>query len=109
MEKTLEQRKTDSAGIRKKHPGHIPVILLNNKNDPKINIRTKYLLPRNLKLGEFMLMIRTKLDIKQEEALFFYVDNILPQISSTIEDIDKIHRNDDGFLYFTFAMENIYG
>ena len=71
---TLEERKTESAKIIKKYEGRIPVIVT---KDSKCKLdemdRNKFLAPGDLTLGQFMYVIRKRINLKETESIFMFV------------------------------------
>ena len=109
---TLEKRKEQFDKIKKEYPEKIPIIIerANNCSINKI-IKTKYILSKSLTMAEFIKIIRTKLEIEPERALFFLA-NGKHTVSSNdslgqIYDVQK--DKEDGFLYMTYSEEMVYG
>ena len=51
-----------------------------------------------------------RIKIDDTETLFFFVnDNVLVNTSQTMNAIYDSHKDDDGFLYFTYCSENVFG
>ncbi len=46
--------------------------------------KNKYLVPSDLTVGQFYFLIRKRIQLKPEQALFFFVDNTIPPISTTM-------------------------
>lgn len=106
----FEKRSKDSENIRKRYPDRIPVVVLQDKKDslPKLN-RSKYLVPMDLTLGQFIYVLRKRLVLQGSDALFVYINNTLVPTSHAMEQIFNEHRSSDGFLYLTIAGENAFG
>lgn len=106
----LEQRLADSARLRTKYTDRIPVIV---EPAPRCTLatidRTKYLVPSDLTLGQFMYVIRQRLKLKSEVAMYFYVGNKLMTASALMTQIDHSERDEDGFLYITYQGEVFFG
>ena len=108
---TLEQRAAESARIRAEYPGRIPLICERSplcSTVKRIN-RSKYLVPEDLTFGQFFHLVRNKLKVPPATALFFYVDNAMPSTSRLVSELYESHKNEDGFLYMTYAGENTFG
>ncbi|WJX60447.1 Autophagy-related protein 8e [Trifolium repens] len=72
--------------------------------------KKKYLVPVDLSVGQFVYVIRKRIKLSAEKAIFIFVDNVLPStgaIMSAIYDDDK--KDEDGFLYVTYIGENTFG
>jgi GABA(A) receptor-associated protein len=110
---SFEQRSTECARIFSKFPGRIPVIVQrnkkNNNNDtPKID-KEKFLVPGDLTLGQFVFVIRKRINLSPEKALFLFVGNTLPTTGSLMREIYQLHKDEDGFLYVIYSGENSFG
>ena len=111
-EKSFEQRLFESTKIREKYPQRICIYI--EKSDICNNIQTidknKYLVPNNLSISQFIFVIRNRIKLPKEIALFFYTKNncILSGNTSMIELYDK-YKDNDGFFYITYSGENCFG
>lgn len=109
---TFEQRSTECARIFTKFPGRIPVIVQrnNSKNNetPKID-KEKFLVPADLTLGQFVFVIRKRINLSSEKALFLFVGNSLPTTGSLMREIYQSFKDTDGFLYVIYSGENSFG
>ncbi|CAA6656126.1 unnamed protein product [Spirodela intermedia] len=119
QEHDLEKRRAEAARIREKYPDRIPVIVEKAERSDIPNIdKKKYLVPADLTVGQFVYVIRKRIKLSAEKAIFIFVDNVLPlllvdsslfsagAIMSTIYDEKK---DEDGFLYVTYSGENTFG
>ncbi|KAG2645664.1 hypothetical protein PVAP13_2KG436800 [Panicum virgatum] len=79
MEHELEKRQSESARIRDKYPDRIPVIVEKaGKTDvPEID-KKKYLVPADLTVGQFIYVVRKRIKLSPEKAIFVFVKNTLP-------------------------------
>ena len=111
-ESSLEARKQSAAAIRAKHPDRIPVIVDKRAGDtslPDID-KKKFLVPHDLTIGQFMYVIRKRIKLAPEQAIFLFVaSGTLPPSVATLQSVYDQHRNDDGFLYMTYSGENFFG
>lgn len=108
----FEDRLKESTKILDLHPGRVPIICERSasaSNDcPNID-KNKFLVPRDFSLGEFMYIIRKRLRIPPEKAIFLFInDNIVPA-SLTLSSIYEVNKNADGFLYINYSYENTFG
>ncbi|EPB65994.1 microtubule associated protein 1A/1B, light chain 3, partial [Ancylostoma ceylanicum] len=55
---------------------------------PKSRLRDldkkKYLVPSDLTVGQFYFLIRKRIHLRPEDALFFFVNNVIPQTMTTM-------------------------
>ena len=103
-EHPLDVRKASSASIRAKHPDRIPVIVEKRQRDaslPEID-KKKFLVPSDLTVGQFVYVIRRRIRLSPEKALFIFVRNgTLPAAAALMSLIYEEYRDEDGFLYIT--------
>ena len=108
----FEDRISEAKRVLEKYPERIPVICERASNAtrdcPYIDKR-KYLVPRDLTMGQFLYVVRKRLKLAPEKALFLFVNGTIPSTASLIADIYQRHRDNDGYLYVTYAQENTFG
>ena len=108
-----EARKQEALRVINKFPDRIPVICEKNmyasKTCPTIN-KTKFLVPRDITLGEFLGQIRRRFQLKSNKSMFFFVNNaIMPSSTSVMEELYRRYADSDYFLYITYTEENVFG
>lgn len=110
QEHPLEKRQAEASRIRDKYPDRIPVIVEKaDKSDiPDID-KKKYLVPADLTVGQFVYVIRKRIKVGPEKAIFMFVKNTLPPTAALMSDIYQDHKDEDGFLYITYSGENTFG
>ncbi|XP_051063887.1 gamma-aminobutyric acid receptor-associated protein-like 1 isoform X1 [Phodopus roborovskii] len=129
----FEYRKKEGEKIRKKYPDRVPVIV---EKAPKARVpdldKRKYLVPSDLTVGQFYFLIRKRIHLRPEDALFFFVNNTIPPTSATmgqlyenkpktmksshylrtVNESDckvKDNHEEDYFLYVAYSDESVYG
>ncbi|PNF39469.1 Gamma-aminobutyric acid receptor-associated protein [Cryptotermes secundus] len=109
-EHPFEKRKAEGEKIRRKYPDRVPVIV---EKAPKARIgdldKKKYLVPSDLTVGQFYFLIRKRIHLRPEDALFFFVNNVIPPTSATMGSLYQEHHEEDFFLYIAYSDENVYG
>ena len=107
----FEKRKSEAAKICVKYVDRIPIIVeVNKQNAKELNLKkSKYLVPYDLTVGQFMYVIRKRITIADASALFLFFNNTLPASSETIGNVYKQYRDNDGFLYADISLENTFG
>ena len=105
------KRKEESAKLRAQCPDKIPIIC---EKDPKSKIqeidKTKYLVPMDLTVAQFSLMIRKRVEIAKEGAFFLLVGGKHSITGDTlISEIYERYKDEDGFLYIAYASELTWG
>ena len=78
QEHPLERRKSEAERIRA-GPLRIPVICeKSDRSDiPDID-KKKYLVPADLTVGQFIYVIRKRIKLPPERAIFIFVNNVIP-------------------------------
>jgi GABA(A) receptor-associated protein len=71
--------------------------------------KKKYLVPADLTVGQFVYVIRKRIKLSPEKAIFVFVNNVLPPTAALMSSIYDEHRDDDSFLYITYSGENTFG
>lgn len=107
---TFEERLQESNRITQKYPERIPIICEKAKNSNVTDLdKSKYLVPCDLTIGQFMFVIRKRMKLSSEQAIFLFVNNSIPSTSSSVSQIYDSYKDDDGFLYITYSGENTFG
>ncbi|VDP13775.1 unnamed protein product [Soboliphyme baturini] len=121
-ENSFEKRRSEGEKIRRKYPDRIPVIV---EKAPKCRLRDldkkKYLVPSDLTVGQFYFLIRKRIHLRPEDALFFFVNNVIPPTATTMGLLYQVlyafvyfmfsqdHHEEDSFLYIAYSDESVYG
>ena len=110
-EKSLEDRKAEYTRIQEKYPHMVPVICEQIQGGQLPNSdRRKYLVPKDITLGQFQFVIRKRIKLSCDQALFIFVNGAtLPPTNGLISDIHRLNKDDDGFLYLRYSGENTFG
>ncbi|XAR65650.1 hypothetical protein NMG60_11009826 [Bertholletia excelsa] len=110
LEQPLERRQAESARIRQKYPDRVPVIVekAERSDIPDID-KKKYLVPSDLTVGQFVYVVRKRIKLGAEKAIFVFVKNMLPPSASLMSAIYEENKDEDGFLYMTYSGENTFG
>ncbi|PPS14826.1 hypothetical protein GOBAR_AA05731 [Gossypium barbadense] len=115
IEHDFEKRCAEAARIRVKYPDRIPacvhlgylrfcacsitVIVEKTKGNDIPNIdKKKYLVPADLTVGQFVYVIRKRIKLSAEKAIFLFVDNVLPPTGAIMSTIYDEKKDEDGFL-----------
>ena len=107
--RTFVQRVEESGKMRQRYPERIPEIIEPKTNAPPIDKR-KYMVPKELTCGQLLYVIRNRLKMSPEEALFLYLPSAtIPASSAVMGDLHGKHKDEDGFLYMKYACENTFG
>ncbi|KAG7335820.1 hypothetical protein KOW79_000513 [Hemibagrus wyckioides] len=106
----FEARRLEGARVRAKHPDKIPIIIERaaRSRAPELD-KKKYLVPSDLTVGQLCFLIRQRVSLRPEEAIFFFVKNSLPPSSCPLSVLYEEHHEEDLFLYMTYSNESVYG
>lgn len=109
---SFEKRFDEAKRVLLNHPDRVPIICERSNNAskdcPDID-KKKYLVPRDLTLGQFIYVIRNRLNINCEKAIFLFINNNIFSSSSLIGEIYEMNRDADLFLYIKYSFENTFG
>eukprot|EP00286_Rhodomonas_abbreviata_P003859 CAMPEP_0181347776 /NCGR_PEP_ID=MMETSP1101-20121128/34057_1 /TAXON_ID=46948 /ORGANISM="Rhodomonas abbreviata, Strain Caron Lab Isolate" /LENGTH=111 /DNA_ID=CAMNT_0023460009 /DNA_START=422 /DNA_END=757 /DNA_ORIENTATION=+ len=105
-----ERRKAEAQRMREKYPDRIPVIVekATGSDIPDID-KKKYLVPTDLTVGQFVHVIRKRIKLTPEKAIFIFVNNVLPPTAALMSTIYDEQKDEDGFLYITYNGESVFG
>ena len=107
----FEDRLLESTRIINKYPHRLPIICERSKYSadcPPID-KNKYLVPDDFAFGQFIFVIRKRLKLPPEKAIFLFIQNSVPQNTHSINDIYNANKDEDGFLYVSYSYENTFG
>ena len=108
---SFEYRLDESSRVLTKYPDRKPIICekSNSQKDlPDID-KKKYLIPDELTMGQFIYVIRKRMKLKPEEALFLFINNKIISSTAIIGHLYYQEKDQDGFLYIQYAKENTFG
>ena len=107
---SLESRKSESKRIMERYPDRRPIIVERSSNsDIKEIDKKKYLVPLDLTVGQFIYVIRKRIELSSEKAIYIFINNSLPPTADRISSIYDKHKDEDGFLYATYQSESTFG
>ena len=108
--RTFEERIEESSRMRAKYPDRIPVICQKTPHSTLSALyKSKYLVPKELTSAQFLYVIRKRLQLTSEKALFIFIEGIMPSSNFTFDELYETYKNTDGFLYISYAEENVFG
>ena len=98
------------AGIKYKYPDRVPVIVkkADKSRLPDID-RKKYLVPKDVTVGQFISIIRNRIKLDPSQAIFMFIDNELPSLSTPLVEVYDKYKDDDEALYVIYTGENTFG
>ncbi|CAG8592170.1 15336_t:CDS:2, partial [Acaulospora colombiana] len=90
------KRKAEAERIRQKYPDRIPVICEKvEKSDIATIDKKKYLVPADLTVGQFVYVIRKRIKLSPEKAIFIFVDEVLPPTAALMSSIYDERKDED--------------
>lgn len=98
-----------SEALLKKYPDRIPIIIRPGNNVIQVIEKIKYLVPKTMKVSEFMIILRKKSKLDPKQAIFLFVGDVLPPSTAEFSQLYRQHADPDGFLYITYSLENTFG
>ena len=106
---TFEKRQAEAKRILLKYPDRFPVIVnvTDESNLPPID-KHKYLVP-NMTVGELQYVIRKRIKLAPEQAMFMFCNNTLPSTTMLVAQLYAQHKDPDGFCYVTVSGESTFG
>jgi GABA(A) receptor-associated protein len=135
-----EKRKSEAERIRAKYPDRVPVICekADRSDIPDID-KKKYLVPADLTVGQFHYVIRKRIQLAPEKALFLFCSNTIPPNGESLNNsyttflgwyrdfsicyvyillaypaalmstVYEEQKDEDGFLYVQYSGESTFG
>jgi GABA(A) receptor-associated protein len=106
----FEKRKSESIRIRAKYPNRVPVIVERGYESTVTLIdKCKYLVPSDLTCGQLIYMIRMRIKLQPEDALFMFFGNSLAPSNQLMSAVYEQYKDEDMFLYATYSGESTFG
>ncbi len=109
---SFDNRLSEATRVINKYPDRIPIICersLTAPYDCPIIDKKKYLVPRNLTMGQFLYVIRKRLHLSPDKALFLFVKNTIVSSSCLMSQVYAKYKDYDQYLYVTYSQENTFG
>jgi GABA(A) receptor-associated protein len=99
----------DFYSIKKKFPDKIPIIIDRATNYTPVIDKNKYLVPFDSTISQLIFVIRKRINLSPDQALYLFVNDTIPKSTSLIGDIYSDHKQSNGFLYLLYSIENTFG
>ena len=96
---SYEERLYQSTSIMKKYPDRIPVIIQKDKK-----LKTP-----DIDKNQLLFTIRNRIKLDKNQAIFLFNENIVLKSSDSISYIYDQYKDEDGFLYINYSLENTFG
>jgi GABA(A) receptor-associated protein len=98
--------------VMAKYPNKIPVVV---EKAPGAQAtlpdlpRWKYVVPRDLTMGQMMFLLRSHMSLAPEVAIFLFVGNTLPTSTTTVLEMWSRYQEADGALHIVYSGESAFG
>jgi GABA(A) receptor-associated protein len=108
---SFQYRLNESTRIMQKHRDRVPIICEKAMKQPTLpNIdKQKYLIPHDLTAGQFISVIRHRMNLTANEAIFLFINNKIISSNSKMKQVYDQSKEPDGFLYVQYSKENVFG
>ncbi|XP_066259977.1 microtubule-associated proteins 1A/1B light chain 3C-like [Euwallacea similis] len=107
-----EIKKEEVMAIRTRFPNKIPVIVQKYWKDnelPQLD-KSKFLVPQDITMSQFQTIIRNRMHMGQSQALYLLVnERSMLSLSLTLGEVYTEHAGPNGFLYITYASQEVFG
>lgn len=108
----LKDRLTESTRIREKYPDRVPIIVEHASHSgdqlPPID-KQKYLVPTDLSVGQFAYVIRKRVKLVAEKAMYMTINKKLINTNELMGDVYENNKDADNFLYVIISGESTFG
>lgn len=98
--------------LRSRFPDRVPVLVLRHRGAapdvPRLP-KSKFLVPKDLALGQFIYVVRNQMKMSSEKALFMFVGNMLPTTGALMSELYAQYKSADGFLRVVYTSESTFG
>jgi GABA(A) receptor-associated protein len=107
---SFDKRKQESDRIKTLNPDKIPVVIERADKTTIQNLKkTKYLIDKDMTIGQLMYFLRRDIKLQSYEAMFLFINNIIPTTGEKVSTVYDKHADKDGFMYITYCGENTFG
>lgn len=110
--KSLTARIEEVQGIRSKFPNKVPVIVERFHKEKSLPLldKTKFLVPQELTMSQFITIIRNRMSITSTQAFYLLIDDKgIANMSMTLAELYEKKKSNDGFLYMSYASQEMFG
>ena len=94
--------------LRAKYPLRVPVKVESKTKGLSLDV-TKFLVPKEFTMAQFMYVFRKHTKLDKSEAVFFLIDNKMVPSSKLIGSVDHEHQSKDGLLQIDVCKESTFG
>jgi GABA(A) receptor-associated protein len=105
-------KEIDGAKLLQKYPDKIPIVLERGpgKDDMPNLPNSKFLVPRDLTVAQFIYTIRKRVELPPAKAIYLFFGNVLPSSALTVGQVyEQYHNPKDLVLHGTYTSECTFG
>ncbi|RNF25808.1 Atg8-like protein 2 [Trypanosoma conorhini] len=120
---TFAERQKEVLTIRGRFPQHVPIVCEPASSDTALGAGaisdryrvlrdldcSKFLVPGDASMQQLMVLLRTRLVLEAEQAVFLFIDDTVLPNSACVGDLYAQRKDTDGFLYMTYSIESAFG
>lgn len=110
--RSFNSRRRDVDEIIKKHPHKVPIIIERAKNEKSLGLldKSKFLVPEELTMSQLTTIIRRRLHLTDIQSFYLIVNRrTMVSASMTLAEVYRSDKDTDGFLYITYASQEMFG
>jgi GABA(A) receptor-associated protein len=111
-DKPFEERLVESVKLHERFPDRVPVICESaggrGSTTPTLD-KNRFLVPQDLTVSQLVYVLRKRLCLPADQALFLYCGGTLPPTTLLVRELYSAWRDPDGFLYIQYAGEAAFG
>jgi len=105
--------KAEAIRMLTRYPDRIPVIVTRSKSSsdgaPEID-KNKFLVPRDLTMGQLQYVVRKRIKLGPEKALFLFVGGSCAPTHELVSNVfEECQCPDTLFLYVEYSLESVFG
>ncbi len=114
ISKSVQQQRAEAEKIIGRHPDRVPIIAEKashcDSSIPDLD-KKKYLAPRDITMGQFGYVLRKRLKLAPEQALFLsFSDRTIAPTAMSISQAYEQHKDETTkFLFIEYTGENTFG
>eukprot|EP01088_Endostelium_zonatum_P015650 TRINITY_DN3945_c0_g1_i1.p1 TRINITY_DN3945_c0_g1~~TRINITY_DN3945_c0_g1_i1.p1 ORF type:complete len:140 (-),score=20.69 TRINITY_DN3945_c0_g1_i1:85-504(-) len=107
----FEKRKSLAEKMKLSYPDRIPIIVekhAGSRTTPDIT-KSKFLAPGEITIAQFLLELRQHMTVDASSAIYLFFGETTPNPSALLISTYENFKDEDGFLYITYAGEKTFG
>lgn len=107
----LDARRQEAQSVRRKYPDRVPCVVEVRQGDPsgiKLD-KKKYLVPSDVTLSQFSFVLRKRMRLTPEKAIFLMINDTMVSGSTTMMEAYSRYKDESEFLHVLISSENTFG